>query len=107
MDCNILVKKATHFLENEYNNLYKNDKLKKLPNDDFLIKYLIILGKTPQYMSEKRKTIIKRKLWTTRMQLINSSNFIALKLYLSINNSIVLSKIGLSYFVIYFLTSYV
>lgn len=41
------------------------------------------------------------------MQLINSSNFIALKLYLSINNSIVLSKIGLSDFVIYFLTSYV
>lgn len=41
------------------------------------------------------------------MQLINASNFIALKLYLSINNSIVLSKIGLSYFVIYFLTSYV
>lgn len=38
MENNILVKKATHFLENEYNNLYKNDKLKKLPNDDFFNK---------------------------------------------------------------------
>lgn len=62
MENNILVKKATHFLENEYNNLYKNDKLKKLPNDDFFNKVFDHSWKDATIYVRKKKNDNQKKI---------------------------------------------
>jgi len=62
MENNILVKKATHFLENEYNNLYKNDKLKKLPNDDFFNKVFDHSWKDTTIYVRKKKNDNQKKI---------------------------------------------